>query len=733
MSQQRLKAALAALILVLCFGCGAARAQGGAVRAGDDLADLVLSLPEGIATEEDGTVRLVVRGTMKIGIGVSSGHSVIFASSDRKVAVVGRSGLVTGLKNGRAVISVTAKDSKGVARAKRFLAVRVYTPLAKLTLPSEALVLTGQKKKLTAGFSPSTASDKALAWRSENESVAAVAQDGTVTAVAPGTAAIIATSGSGRNASCAVRVADPATAVEVAAPTGEEYLHLKKRLQLRAAVRPETAFEGVTWRSGNTKVATVDANGRAYGRKVGAVTVYAIAKDGTGVKGAIRLRVITPVASVKLAPAEKVFIGRSKKLAVKRSPSKPSVKALAWRSSDERVAEVSADGTVTGRALGQAVITATATDGSGKSASCVLTVARPVEEISVSPENGYALVYKGEKVRLVAGVAPEDANDKSLKWSSSNKACAVVDGRGVVAGIRPGKVKITARAKDGSGTAQSVSLVVGLREKAIKLNKRDAVIYINGASDALRSVRLSAKALPSGASYRGLRWELHGTSVTVDAETGLVTAVREGSSTVQAVTENRCFDTCLVTVLRLPEVLSIRTEAVTLAFGQRYDLGADVVTDEACTEKALTWASSNTKVAAVTKDGVVKAAKSRTGTATIRAQSKNGHSVMCVITVVKALPKRDTKEAPEVVQETATPPEDEAWLEEEAAQGTAATPEEAILPGDEIEREPGIVPEEAACPEEAAAQGSAIQPEETAWPAGEAASMDITKAYPEGA
>lgn len=257
-------------------------------------------------------------------------------------------------------------------------------------------------------------------------------------AVAPGTAAIVAMSGSGRNASCAMRAADPVTAVEVATPTGGEYLHLRKHLQLRATVRPETAFEGVTWRSGNPKVATVDANGRAYGRKEGAVTVYAIAKDGTGVKGAIRLRVITPVSSVKLAPEAKVFIGRSKKLAVKRSPSRASVKALAWRSSDERVAEVSADGTVTGRALGQAVITATATDGSGKSASCVLTVARPVKEISVSPENGYALVYKGEKVRLVAGVAPEDASDKSLKWSSSNRACAVVDGRGVVAGIRPG-------------------------------------------------------------------------------------------------------------------------------------------------------------------------------------------------------------------------------------------------------------------------------------------------------
>ncbi len=734
MSLQRLKAVLAALILLICL-------EGGAARAANPV-DLLLSLPEGIVTEEDGAVRLIVRRTMKIGTVVASRHSVSFASSDPKVATVGKTGLVTALKNGRATVSVTARDSKGVARAKRTLAVRVYTPLAKVSLPTEALLLTGRRKKLTAVLSPSTASDKALVWHSEDESVATVAPDGTVTAVAPGAAAIIAMSGGGQSASCAIRVADPAAAVEVDVPTGEAYLHLKNHLQLRAVVRPETAFEGVTWRSGNTNVVTVDEHGRAYGRKAGVTTVYAIARDGTGIKGGMLVRVITPVSSVKLAPTEKVFIGLSKKLAVKLSPSKPSVRALKWMSSDERVAAVSSDGTVTGLALGQVVITAMATDGSGRRAGCVLTVARPVTEISISPENGYGLVYKGEQVRLVADVSPADADDKSLKWTSSNSACAVVDAQGVVKGIRPGKARNTAGAKDGSGVARSVSLVVGNREKAITLNKSDAVIYANGETDAFRLVQLSAMALPSGTRYRGLHWTvIQGSSVTVDTATGLVTAVGEGVSTVQATTDNNRAAICRIAVLWLPDVLMLRTKAVTLAFGQRYDLGAEVLMDEACTERSLSWSSSNPRVATVTQNGVVTAAKGRTGTVAITAKSKNSLVAKCAVTVVKSLPKSAAMEAPsEAVQGSGIPPAEAAEPEDEAAQESAIPPEVVEPEGtasqgngipQEAESEgegaqgPGIPQEEEADPEGESPQEPIVLPEEVVGLEGEEASLHI--------
>ena len=698
---QRLKAAFAALILLICFVGAAAHAEG--------TADLVLILPEGIATDGDGAARLVIGKTMKIGIANASGCSISFSSSNRKVATVDRAGLVKGLKNGRADIFVTARDSKGATRANRTLAVRVYTPLEKLALPAEALVLTGQRRKLTASFSPSTASDKALTWHSTDESVATVAKDGTVTAVSPGFSTITAIGSGGLSASCTLRVTDPAKTVEIDAPTGEKYLHVKKSLQLRATVRPESAFEGVTWRSANSKVVRVDASGRAHGRKVGTAKVYAITKDGTGIKGEIRLQVISPIARIKLAPAERVLVGRSKKLVVKFSPPKPSVRALKWMSSDESVAGVSANGMVTGRAPGQAIITCDATDGSGKSASCMLTVARPVEAISIRPENGHALVYKGERVRLVADVTPEDAGDKSLKWTSSNSARAKVNSQGVVVGIRPGKVTITAKAKDGSGTAQSVKLIVGTREKGIKLNKRDAVLYVNGEIDAHRSVRLSAKALPSGASYRELNWSVvQGESVTVND--GVVTAVREGVSTVRAITDNNHAETCRITVLRFPEALMLRTNAVTLLAGQCYDLGAEVLMDEACTERALSWSSNKPSVAAVAQNGVVTAAKDKTGTAIITAKSKNNLSDRCVVTVVKSLPERTAMAAPsEAAQGTGIPPEVAVGPEGDLAQAQD-TPPEADEPEGEAAQE--ATPQDGdAAPEGEAAKAPGIPPE----------------------
>lgn len=245
----------------------------------------------------------------------------------------------------------------------------------------------------------------------------------------------------------------------------------------------------------------------------------------------------------------------------------------------------------------------------------------------------------------------------------------------MVVGVRPGKVKITARAKDGSGKAQSINLIVGAPAKDIRLNKQEAVIYINGGTDDLRSVRLSVKALPSGASFRKLEWKVtYGDSVTVDG--GVVTAVREGVATVQATIDDRYGATCRVTVLRLPDVLALGTNAVTLVAGQSFDLGGEVIFDGACTERTLTWSSKNPSVASVSKEGVVKAAKGKTGVAKIEVTSKNALKATCIVTVVKSLPK--SKAA--------------------AAQEICASPEEAMEPESGATREPDM-PSDADAPE----------------------------------
>ncbi len=605
----------------------------------DRMVDLTLSVPDGTPLV-NGAYRVPVNGTLQIGTSVKPqgiGHTLSYKTSDGKVASV-KSGVIKGLKNGQATITVTAKDSKGLASKSKTLKISVYTPVGSVTLPGEAQMLTGAAKKLTAAIAPSGASDKALAWDSDNKAVATVAQDGTVTARKMGTANITATSANGKAASCLVRVTDRATGVQIASETGNAYVDYKKSLQLSAAVSPETAYGKVTWKSSNTAYVTVDANGRVYGKKVGKATVYATAADGSGVRGQITIQVITPVKDVRLPETDKVFVGRTKKLAATLSPSKPTFKSLKWESNNEAVATVAADGTVTAKALGTAVITATAYN--ALSDSCTVTVAQPVTGITITPPKNGTVVYKGETTEaLEAVVAPGNANDKSLAWKSSNTKLAAVDAQGQVTGRSAGKVKITATAKDGSGVAGSISLTIVSPATSIKLNKTGVVLYQNGTG-AQKALQLTATPSPKGSKYRSLTWSVaSGDAATVDASTGIVTAVKYGAAVIRATTDRGRTADCTVTVRTLPAAFNLKTTEKTLAFRQSFNLGAETDYDAGCTERALTWKSSNTKVATVSSTGVVKASKSKTGTAVITATTKNGIKASCTVKVVKSLPK----------------------------------------------------------------------------------------------
>ena len=84
---------------------------------------------------------------------------------------------------------------------------------------------------------------------------------------------------------------------------------------------------------------------------------------------------IVPVSQITLNKAEtSISVGNSETLTATVAPENATIKALKWASSDEDVATVAPDGTVTAVKAGAATITATAADGSGKSATCTVTV-----------------------------------------------------------------------------------------------------------------------------------------------------------------------------------------------------------------------------------------------------------------------------------------------------------------------------------------------------------------------
>ena len=252
----------------------------------------------------------------------------------------------------------------------------------------------GETAALTVTITPENATDKSVDWTSSDTKIATVDSTGKVTAVSAGTASItcMAKDGSDKKAICKVTVTDPIppkpSVVKVTKITLNKTtasVGKGKTMQLTATVTPTNATnKAVIWKSSNTKIATVSSTGKVTAKAAGTVTITCTAKDGSGKKATCKVTVTEPKPPVK--PTVKVTkVTLNKKTATLSpketltlratvTPTTATNKAVTWKSSNTKIATVSSTGKVTAKAAGTVMITCTAKDGSGKKATCRITV-----------------------------------------------------------------------------------------------------------------------------------------------------------------------------------------------------------------------------------------------------------------------------------------------------------------------------------------------------------------------
>ena len=197
----------------------------------------------------------------------------------------------------------------------------------------------------------------------------------------------------------------------------------KPTLQLTATVQPTNATNAsVEWTSSNTKVAKVNKNGKVTALKKGTAVITCKAKDGSGVKTTCKITVkdklVTKVKLNKTEASLTVTISKKDTLQLKAtvSPSTAVNTAVSWKSSNKKVATVNSSGKVTAVGSGSCTITATAKDGSGKKATCKITVT--ADAILVD-----GLKYKLNHDNLTAKLTgPEKTSIKTVKVPATVKA-----------------------------------------------------------------------------------------------------------------------------------------------------------------------------------------------------------------------------------------------------------------------------------------------------------------------
>ena len=335
----------------------------------------------------------------------------------------------------------------------------------------------GKSTTLKATVFPINATNKRLTWKSSNTKVATVDKNGKVKALKVGNAIITATSTDGSNVSaqCKIKVVQRVTKIKL----NKSIINLSKKgktAKLKATVLPNNAYnKSVTWKSNNTKVVTVDKNGKIKATtNKGTTYVNAIAKDGSKIRTRILVVVGKKVKKITLNKSSVTLNRGAKnrtfqlKKAIKNKNA--TYKGVSWYSSNKNVATVNSNGKVTIKHRGKVVITVKAKDGSNKSAKCKVTVRQLVTKLSYNKAIPKAEVYKNKTIKFAVTVVPSNANNKGLTYSSSNKKVATVNSKGVIKGIKAGTVTITAKAKDSS--KKIVKIKVKVKKPPITINTK---------------------------------------------------------------------------------------------------------------------------------------------------------------------------------------------------------------------------------------------------------------------
>ena len=374
-----------------------------------------------------------------------------------------------------------------------------------------------------------------------------------------------------------------------------------------------------------------------------------------------------PVTGIKVSPDTLTLTKKDEtaQLTAEVTPSYADNKRVTWQSSDEKVATVDENGKVTAVGNGTATITATSVSGS-YTATVSVTVKIPVEiqKLTIEAEKE-TLTKIGESTELKVKIEPENADLQKLIWKSDNEKVATTDENGKVTAVGNGTAEITVTTEDGKITASimitvkvpdepTINKTTGfrrLRARSVKQTKTSVTLQWNIIKDADGYFIYGNRCNTGTKSYKYRKLAtITGGDISTwtqkDLKKGtyykyVVKAYRlvngkkvvtDTSISVHAVTGGGKYGNAkAVSVTQIGNKKNV--SKITLKMGKTAQIQAKEVKKDKkiARHRKLCYESSNTKVATVTPDGLIRATGK--GTCTIWVYAQNGVYKALKITV----------------------------------------------------------------------------------------------------
>ena len=326
---------------------------------------------------------------------------------------------------------------------------------------TEAVLKEKETVKLNATVLPENADNKNVHFTSDNDAVAAVDDNGLVTALSSGEAVItVITEDGKKTAKCKITVEKEIIQLKTITITNAP-AELEKGAQVQLGIKyiPDntTQSKSVEWKTSDASVAVVSSTGLVTAKKTGTVTITAVSKESLK-SSAVTIKVLSHITDVTVTgPSGTLYTDTKYKFTAKITPDDTTDnKTVIWSVSDSNIAQIATDGTLSFKKAGTVDVIATVKATLSNTVIKKLTVTgvkRVINVSSVALDKTTVNLKKGETVKLNATVAPADADNKEVTYTSSNSAVAKVDNTGLVTALSSGEAVITVTTKDGSKTA----------------------------------------------------------------------------------------------------------------------------------------------------------------------------------------------------------------------------------------------------------------------------------------
>lgn len=358
-----------------------------------------------------------------------------------------------------------------------FSNIKPLTVVTSISVEAPSTCVLGDSIQLNAVVMPNNATKPDVKWSSSDPTVASVDATGLLKYLKEGKTTVTATAADGSGVSTSFEIEVKAIMVSSITLNHDRLrLDVDSVATLTATFAPENAsYKTAEWSvSDSTIVALTDnGDGTATIKQLaeGTAYVYVCTIDGTNLADTCEVTTIQLVEAITLDPtAITLSLYESTTITATIEPATAGNKDLTWTSSASSIAAVKEDANgncvVVMMAEGTATITATATDGSGVTATCAVSTDVLVNEISLDKTEAELMI--GETLALNYTIAPDNAVNKEVQWRSNNEKVATVsvdaNGTAIVTAIAAGEAVVSVFTADGSNVIADCHIIVARGE-----------------------------------------------------------------------------------------------------------------------------------------------------------------------------------------------------------------------------------------------------------------------------